>query len=152
MKLQKAGLIKGSGVTCLTDVIVGNFYAYESKLELKTWFSRVPTHSDLSDRPSRMNFDLVITLGVPCTKCHGMKSADSCFHALDKNGAMAGRERTDPTAMCLKRCARLSSFFQAVSFISSEFNSLSFGEHEFLHVTHATFWCYVFCKRFNLWK
>ena len=59
----KAGLIKGSGATRLADVIVGNFCANESKLELKTWFSRVPTHSNLSDGPSRMNFDLVITLG-----------------------------------------------------------------------------------------
>ena len=99
-----------------------NFYAYESKLELKTWFSRVPTHSDLSDRPSRMNFDLVITLGSALHQVPWHEVTDSCFHALDQNGAMAGRERTDPTAMCLKRCARLSSFFQAVSFISSEFN------------------------------
>ena len=61
----KAGLIKGWGATLLANVIVGNFCASESKLELKTWFSRVPTptHSNLSDGPSRMDFSLVSALG-----------------------------------------------------------------------------------------
>jgi hypothetical protein len=81
-----------------------------------------------------------------------MKSVDSCFHALVENGAMAGRERTDPTAMCLKKMRSAVIVFQAVRFISSEFIFKSFGEHEFLHVARATFRCYVFCKRFNLWK
>ena len=52
-----------------------------------------------------------------------MKSVDSCFHALVENGAMAGRERTDPTAMCLKKMRsavivfKLSDLFPANLFL-----------------------------------
>ena len=63
----KAGFIRGAGATKVANVIVGSFCALEAKLQLKTWFSRVPTHSNLSDGPSRMDFGLVTALG--CTKC-----------------------------------------------------------------------------------
>ena len=63
----KAGFIKGAGATQLANVIVGSFCAQEAKLQLKTWFSRVATHSNLSDGPSRMDFGLVTALG--CNKC-----------------------------------------------------------------------------------
>ena len=63
----KAGFIRGAGATKLANAIVGSFCAQEAKLQLKTWFSRVPTHSNLSDGPSRMDFGLVTALG--CTKC-----------------------------------------------------------------------------------
>jgi hypothetical protein len=59
-----------------------------------------------------------------------MKSVDSCFHALVENGAMAGRERTDPTAMCLKRCARLSPLIKLSDLFPANL-FLKFGEHEF---------------------
>ena len=62
----KAGLIRGAGGTSLANVIIGTFCLKEAELQLKTWFSRVPTHSNLSDGPSRMDFNVVTALG--CAK------------------------------------------------------------------------------------
>ena len=62
----KAGLIKGYGSTNLSNALIGSFCRTEAELQLKTWFSRVPTHSNLSDGPSRLDFSMVMALG--CTK------------------------------------------------------------------------------------
>ena len=59
----KAGLIRGAGATPLANAIIGDFCIAEAELQLKTWFNRVPTHSNLSDGPSRQNFELVNALG-----------------------------------------------------------------------------------------
>ena len=61
----KSGLIKGYGATKVANAIVGSFCQTEALLQLKTWFSRVPTHSNPSDGPSRMCFGLANSLG--CT-------------------------------------------------------------------------------------
>ena len=62
----KAGLIRGAGATNLANAIIGNFCKTEAELQLKTWFSRVPTHSNLRDGPSQNDFSVVLALG--CTK------------------------------------------------------------------------------------
>ena len=59
----KAGLIRGAGATPLANAIIGDFCTAEAELQLKTWFNRVPTHSNLSDGPSRQDFELVNALG-----------------------------------------------------------------------------------------
>ena len=59
----KAGLIRGAGATPLANAIIGNFCIAEAELQLKAWFNRVPTHSNLSDGPSRQDFELVNALG-----------------------------------------------------------------------------------------
>ena len=59
----KSGLIKGYGATKVANAIVGSFCQTEALLQLKTWFSRVPTHSNPSDGPSRMCFGLANSLG-----------------------------------------------------------------------------------------
>ena len=59
----RAGLIKGSGATRMADAIISEFCEMESSLQLKTWFSRVPSHSNLSDGPSRLDFSLTDSLG-----------------------------------------------------------------------------------------
>ena len=74
----KAGLslIKGYGATNLSNAIIGAFCRTEAELQLKTWFSRVPTHSNLSDGPSRLDFSVVLALGrtkleIPWSKVSG---------------------------------------------------------------------------------
>ena len=59
----RAGLIKGAGATRMADAIIECFCSRESTLQLKAWFSRVASHSNLSDGPSRLDFSLVERLG-----------------------------------------------------------------------------------------
>ena len=59
----RAGLIKGAGATKMADAIIECFCSRESNLQLKAWFSRVASHSNISDGPSRSDFSLVERLG-----------------------------------------------------------------------------------------
>ena len=59
----KVGLIKGSGATRLASLVISQFCEREAALQRKTWFSRVPSYSNLSDGPSRMDFHLTDTMG-----------------------------------------------------------------------------------------
>jgi hypothetical protein len=59
----RSGLIKGSGATKLADAIIQLFCESEATLQLKSWFSRVPSHSNISDGPSRLQFEPLLSLG-----------------------------------------------------------------------------------------
>ena len=87
----KAGLIKGYGATKVANAIVGCFCQTESLLQLKTWFSRVPTHSNPSDGPSRMCFDLPNSLGCSRHTVPWIEISKRVIARLDQHGAMAGR-------------------------------------------------------------
>ena len=87
----KTGFVKGSGATEMANVIINGFCHREALLQLKTWFSRVPTHSNVGDAPSRLDFSLLDALG--CARCE-VPWQDICQHIwsrLSRNGAMAGR-------------------------------------------------------------
>ena len=43
----KVGLIKGSGATRLASLVISQFCEREAALQRKTWFSRVPSYSNL---------------------------------------------------------------------------------------------------------
>ena len=64
----RSGLIKGYGATKIADSIVQLFCEMEATLQLKSWFSRVPSHSNISDDPSRLKFDRLLSLG--CRKAN----------------------------------------------------------------------------------
>ena len=87
----KSGLIKGYGATKVANAIVGSFCQTEALLQLKTWFSRVPTHSNPSDGPSRMCFGLANSLGCTRHSVPWSKVNEHILSRLDKHGAMAGR-------------------------------------------------------------
>ena len=59
----RSGFIKGSGATRLADGIIQLFCEAEAVLQLKSWFSRVPSHSNISDGPSRLDFRLLLSVG-----------------------------------------------------------------------------------------
>ena len=59
----RSGLIKGSGATKVADAIIQLVCESEAALQLKSWFSRVPSHSNISDEPSRLRFDRLLSLG-----------------------------------------------------------------------------------------
>ena len=59
----RAALCKGYGSTDLAQRIVAGTMESESQLKLKSWFARVPTHSNIADGPSRMDCREVEQLG-----------------------------------------------------------------------------------------
>ena len=87
----KAGFVKGYGATEMANVIINGFCHKESVLQLKTWFSRVPTHSNIGDAPSRLDFSLTDALG--CARCDipWQETSQHIWSRLSRNGAMAGR-------------------------------------------------------------
>ena len=50
----------------MADAVIECFCSRESTLQLKAWFSRVASHSNISDGPSRNDFSLVERLGCGC--------------------------------------------------------------------------------------
>ena len=64
----RAALCKGYGSTDLAQRIVAGTMESESQLKLKSWFARVPTHSNIADGPSRMDCREVEQLGSQLTE------------------------------------------------------------------------------------
>jgi hypothetical protein len=59
----RAALCKGYGATDAAQGIVQKVMERECCCELKTWFARVPTHSNIADGPSRLQCHEVELLG-----------------------------------------------------------------------------------------
>ena len=59
----RAAMCKGYGSTELAQSIVSRVMERESQHKLKSWFARVPTHSNISDGPSRLDCKEVEQLG-----------------------------------------------------------------------------------------
>ena len=55
----RASLIAGRGSTSVGEKILSSFVTYEFSLQLKVWFSRVPTSSNIADGPGRLDCELV---------------------------------------------------------------------------------------------
>ena len=84
----RSGLIKGAGATMMADAMIECFCSHESALNLKSWFSRVPSHSNPSDGPSRLQFDLAMA----CDRIRGLVTPQL-------SGALAGRGLIVPNAL-----------------------------------------------------
>ena len=63
----RAGLIKMRGVTDLGNFIIPDAAVLEAKLAFGPWFGRVPTSSNVADRPSRLDCRFVESLGSNLT-------------------------------------------------------------------------------------
>ena len=59
----RAALCKGYGSNELAQRIVGCTMQLESRFKTKSWFARVPSHSNISDGPSRLDCREVEQLG-----------------------------------------------------------------------------------------
>ena len=59
----RAAVCKGCGGTKVGQRIVQRIMEVECQLKLKSWYARVPTHSNISDGPSRMDCTEVMQLG-----------------------------------------------------------------------------------------
>ena len=63
----KASMIKGYGATEVSNKLVQHYVELEERLQLKVWFSRVPSFSNLSDGPSRNDCSEVLDMGASQT-------------------------------------------------------------------------------------
>lgn len=59
----RASFIAGRASTSAGERIMSSFVTHELQLQLKSWFSRVPTSSNIADGPSRLDCQLVEQLG-----------------------------------------------------------------------------------------
>ena len=60
----KGALIHGATKTVFGEKIISAFVNLEMQQQVKVWFSRVPTSSNVSDKPSRMDFKEVLDVGA----------------------------------------------------------------------------------------
>ena len=59
----KASMIAGRAATSVGSQLVNSFVTKEIGLQIKPWFARVPTSSNIADDPSRLSEDAVVALG-----------------------------------------------------------------------------------------
>lgn len=57
-------LIKAHSVTSFGKRILAPFISLELSLQLKSWYARVPSPSNIADDPSRLNFDFLESMGA----------------------------------------------------------------------------------------
>eukprot|EP00435_Cladocopium_sp_Y103_P072807 s378_g41.t1 len=60
----KGALLSGATSTVFGQQIVSEFVQTEMDCQIKVWFARVPSSSNLADKPSRLDETELITLGV----------------------------------------------------------------------------------------
>ena len=92
----RAGLIKGAGATSMADAIIECFCAKESTLQLKAWFNRVPSHSNISDGPSRSDFSLVKRLGCTINDVQWPEIQSEVLSRLNQVGLGRGVDGSSP--------------------------------------------------------
>ena len=61
---SRMALIKGSGETSNSAKLIKAYVNCEADTQVKTWFARVPSFSNVGDGPSRGDIDLVQKLGA----------------------------------------------------------------------------------------
>ena len=66
----RAAFIKGNSCSLASSIFMDEFVCAELNLQLKCWFSRVPSYFDIADDPSRLKFDTVRALGAQHTDIH----------------------------------------------------------------------------------
>ena len=85
------------------NAIIQLFCESEATLQLKSWFSSVPSHSNISDGPSRLQFEPLLSLG--CLRVDlGVRSRQRFRHAFGEWGD--GRAWTMLPKCCVKKMAR----------------------------------------------
>ena len=52
----RSAYIQGVGATAMTKLFTDLYVKLEFQLEIRAWFGRVPSHSNLADEPSRLRF------------------------------------------------------------------------------------------------
>ena len=61
---SRSAFIKGQGATLVAGAMLETFTGEEMRLQIKSWFARVPSLSNLADSPSRLEDKLLLDLGA----------------------------------------------------------------------------------------
>ena len=83
---SRMAAIRGSGETIHASSIIEAFVNTESSCQIKSWFSRVPSHSNPADGVSRLTCDLPLSLGAEQTTFEW----ERCRHLVEIEGSGAG--------------------------------------------------------------
>ena len=86
----RAALCKGCGGTQLGKLLVQNIMESESTLRLKSWYARVPSHSNISDGSYRLDCTDVTQLGSREVKVDWNKFLRTFVSALFQYGESTG--------------------------------------------------------------
>ena len=84
--------IRGSGETVYASVFIDPFVKDECNWQIKSWFSRVPSHSNPADGVSRLLCDRPISLGAEQTTI----GWERCRSLVDEVGSDAGGSEGRP--------------------------------------------------------
>ena len=83
---SRMAAIRGSGETIHASSIIEAFVNTESSCQIKSWFSRVPSHSNPADGVSRLTCDLPLSLGAEETTFEW----ERCRHLVEIEGSGTG--------------------------------------------------------------
>ena len=108
----RAALCKGCGGTQLGNLLVQNIKESESTLRLKSWYARVPSHSNISDGSYRLDCTDVTQLGSREVKVDWNKFLRTFVSALFQYGESTGA--LIPPNCSGKRCGCLWSDFSTL--------------------------------------
>ena len=77
-------LLKGFGETVSAQAMISAITRLELERQTKSWYSRVPSFSNLADDPSRNDFEWLISKGS--RNCHpiGERAGSSTYSQLKK--------------------------------------------------------------------
>ena len=89
---SRMAAIRGSGETVFASIFIDAFVKDESDWQIKSWFSRVPSHSNPADGVSRLLCDLPISLGAEQTTI----GWERCRSLVDEVGIGAGGSEGRP--------------------------------------------------------
>ena len=114
----RSAFIKAYGATSVADGMLEDFTAEEMRLQIKSWFARVPSASNLADAPSR-NDDAFLT-GSGATKVffswHGMEQKFVSWSSRNGGGRGSWQTWYFPRALRGKNCESVRPS-EAVHFI-----------------------------------
>ena len=124
----RAALCKGYGSNELAQRIVGCTMQLESRFKTKSWYARVPSHSNISDGPSRLDCREVEHLGSKQIEIDWEIILENLFGvsgASSKRGKH-GHTEWPPTALVRKKCVSVNFRLQLRFRESALFNFLFF--------------------------
>lgn len=57
-------MIRGAGETVYSSKFIGEFVSIECREQIKSWFARVPSFSNIADGASRMDCQQLLSMGA----------------------------------------------------------------------------------------
>ena len=82
----RMAMIRGAGETIYSSKFISEFVAIECREQIKSWFARVPSFSNIADGASRLDYQQLLSLGAVQTTVVW----ESIERLVDGQGSAAG--------------------------------------------------------------